>query len=83
VARVTREVIDVELDVEKRLQADVLKNRVRVKEFFMDFDRLRKGFVGEAAVSPLNSSLSSVPPLEPSTLNSQKMRCNSCSESTN
>jgi hypothetical protein len=57
VAKVYKEVLDVELDVEKRLQADVLKNRVRVKEFFMDFDRLRKGFVGEAAVSALTHIL--------------------------
>ena len=39
------------MDVENRLQAEVLKNRVRIKEFFTDFDRLRKGFVGESAVS--------------------------------
>jgi hypothetical protein len=36
--------------VEKRLQADVLKDRIRIKQFFIDFDRLRKGTVGEAAV---------------------------------
>jgi hypothetical protein len=42
--------LNVELDVEKRLQADVLKDRVRIKQFFIDFDRLRKGYVGEAAV---------------------------------
>ncbi len=42
--------MNVELDVEKRLQALVLKDRVRIKEFFKDFDRLRKGTVGEAAV---------------------------------
>lgn len=41
----------VELDVEKRLQALVAKDRIRIKEFFIDFDKLRKGFVGEAAVS--------------------------------
>jgi hypothetical protein len=46
----------VELDVEKRLQADVYKERIRIKQFFIDFDRLRKGFVGEAAVSIINAN---------------------------
>ena len=41
--------LNVELDVEKRLQADVLKDRIRIIEFFRDFDKLRKGVVGEAA----------------------------------
>lgn len=40
-----------ELDVEKRLQAFVVKDGVRIKEFFLDFDKLRKGTCGEAAVS--------------------------------
>ena len=40
-----------ELDIEKRLQALVAKDRVRIKEFFIDFDKLRKGWVGVAAVS--------------------------------
>ena len=40
-----------ELDAENRLQALVAKDRIRIKEFFIDFDKLRKGFVGEAAVS--------------------------------
>ena len=44
-------IINVELDVEKRLMAVVLKDRVRIKQFFQDFDRLRKGVVGIAAVS--------------------------------
>ena len=43
--------MNVELDVEKRLQALVAKDRIRIKEFFVDFDKLRKGWVGEAAVS--------------------------------
>ena len=43
--------MNLELDVEKRLQALVAKDRVRIKEFFIDFDKLRKGWVGEAAVS--------------------------------
>lgn len=41
--------MNVELDVEKKLQALVAKDRIRVKEFFIDFDKLRKGTVGEAA----------------------------------
>ena len=43
--------MNVELDVEKRLQALVAKDRIRIKQFFIDFDKLRKGWVGEAAVS--------------------------------
>lgn len=43
--------MNVELDAEKRLQALIAKDRIRIKEFFIDFDKLRKGFVGEAAVS--------------------------------
>ena len=43
-------VLNVELDVERRMQAEILKRQVRIKEFFHDFDRLRKGTVGEAAV---------------------------------
>ena len=50
-------VLNVELDVEKRMQAEVLKRQIRIKEFFHDFDRLRKGFVGEAAVSTFPSFL--------------------------
>lgn len=41
-------------DVEKRLQAFIAKDRIRIKEFFIDFDKLRKGWVGEAAVSTLD-----------------------------
>jgi len=43
--------MNIELDVEKRVQALVAKDRIRIKEFFIDFDKLRKGYVGEAAVS--------------------------------
>ena len=46
-------VLNVELDVEKRMQADVLKRQIRIKQFFHDFDRLRKGNVGEAGVSTI------------------------------
>jgi hypothetical protein len=44
-------VLNVELDVEKRLTSQIARDGIRVKEFFIDFDRLRKGHVGEAAVS--------------------------------
>jgi hypothetical protein len=43
--------MNVEQDVEKRIQALVAKDRIRIKEFFIDFDKLRKGYVAEAAVS--------------------------------
>jgi hypothetical protein len=46
-----KDVLNVELDVERRMQAEILKRQVRIKEFFHDFDRLRKGTVGEAGVS--------------------------------
>lgn len=45
--------MNVELDVEKRIQALVAKDRIRIKQFFIDFDKLRKGTVGESAVSVL------------------------------
>lgn len=41
----------VESDVEKRIQASVAKNGIRIQEFFIDFDKLRKGICGESAVS--------------------------------
>ena len=43
--------MNLELDVEKRIQALVAKDRIRIKQFFIDFDKLRKGTVGESAVS--------------------------------
>lgn len=43
--------ISTENDIERRLQALAAKDGIRVKEFFIDFDKLRKGTVGEAAVS--------------------------------
>jgi hypothetical protein len=42
------------------MQAEVLKRQVRIKEFFHDFDRLRKGTVGEAGVSDIPLLLSFV-----------------------
>lgn len=54
--------MNLEDDVEKRLQAFIAKDRIRIKEFFIDFDKLRKGWVGEAAfrtcVGTLNIQLS-------------------------
>ena len=38
-------------DVEARIQAAIARDGIRLKEFFIDFDKLRKGVVGEAAVS--------------------------------
>lgn len=49
-------------DVEKRLRAHVVMKRVRVNEFFRDFDKLRKGKVTanqfKAILSTLNFTLS-------------------------
>jgi len=42
--------IKVELDAEKKIQAEAFKHRIRIKEFFHDFDKLRKGVVSEAHV---------------------------------
>ena len=44
-------------DIEKRIQARIAKDGIRIKEFFLDFDKLRKGTVGEAAVSTLNLAI--------------------------
>ena len=41
----------VEGDIERRIQALIAKDGIRIREFFIDFDKLRKGTVGEAAVS--------------------------------
>ena len=40
-----------ENDTEKKIQAQIVKDGLRIREFFIDFDKLRKGVVGEAAVS--------------------------------
>lgn len=42
--------LTIEMDAIKKIQAEVYKNRIRVREFFHDFDKLRKGTVSEAAV---------------------------------
>lgn len=41
----------VENDVLKRIQAAVAKVGIRIQEFFIDFDKLRKGTCVESAVS--------------------------------
>lgn len=38
-------------DVEQRIQALAARDGVRIEEFFIDFDKLRKGTCGDAAVS--------------------------------
>ena len=43
--------LKVEGDIERRIQALLAKDGIRIKEFFLDFDKLRKGTVGVAAVS--------------------------------
>lgn len=40
-------------DIEHRIQAVAAKDGIRIEEFFIDFDKLRKGTCGEAAVSTL------------------------------
>jgi len=36
-------------DVEQRIQALAARDGVRIEEFFIDFDKLRKGTCGDAA----------------------------------
>lgn len=36
-------------DIEHRIQACAAKDGIRIEEFFIDFDKLRKGTCGEAA----------------------------------
>ena len=43
--------LNVTQDIEARIMARIAKDGVRLREFFIDFDKLRKGVVGEAAVS--------------------------------
>ena len=44
-------------DVEDRLQALVVMKRVRINEFFHDFDKLRKGWVTRSQFSAILSTL--------------------------
>jgi len=50
--------LQVENDIEKRIQALIAKDGIRLREFFIDFDKLRKGVVGEAAVSRIELTVS-------------------------
>jgi hypothetical protein len=49
-------------DIECRLAALIAKDGIRIKQFFIDFDKLRKGYCGVAAfrtcIGTLNISLS-------------------------
>jgi len=36
------------LEVERKIQAEVVMKKIRIKEFFKDFDGLRKGTVTES-----------------------------------
>jgi len=51
----------IDTDIESRIKAEVFKKQIRIKEFFNDFDRLRKGTVTEdkfrSAMSMLNYPL--------------------------
>lgn len=38
-------------DIEKLIKAEVFKKQIRIREFFFDFDRLRKGIVTEDKVN--------------------------------
>ena len=39
--------LSIEDDVEKYIRAEVFQNQIRIKDFFEDFDKLRKGWVTE------------------------------------
>ena len=39
--------LSIEEDVEKYIRAEVFQNQCRIKDFFEDFDKLRKGWVTE------------------------------------
>ena len=39
--------LNIETDVEKYIRAEVFQNQIRIKDFFEDFDKLRKGWVTE------------------------------------
>ncbi len=75
--------IKVELDAEKRLQAEVLEKRIRIGEYFRDFDKLRKGVISEAAVRSRSTFLgdSSRQPSSPSTSSSTSSTSPNCSSS--
>jgi len=43
-------------DIEKLIKAEVFKKQIRVRDFFFDFDRLRKGIVNEDKVLVLGNN---------------------------
>ena len=45
-------------DIEMRLQALVVMKRIRIEEFFFDFDKLRKGKVSKKQFESILSMLS-------------------------
>jgi hypothetical protein len=40
-------------DIETRIRQECYKKQIRVKEFFVDFDRLRKGWVTDDKVQTI------------------------------
>jgi len=45
-----RNLLNIEKDIEKRIKSEVFQRGIRIKDFFYDFDKLRKGFVTEDKV---------------------------------
>ena len=45
-----RNMLNIENDIEKRIKSEVWQKGIRIREFFFDFDRLRKGIVPEDKV---------------------------------
>ena len=50
---ISKNTITVNKDIEKLIKAEVFKKQIRIREFFFDFDRLRKGLVTEDKVKNL------------------------------
>lgn len=50
--------LKIEDDIERYIKAEAFKHQLRIKDFFEDFDKLRKGWVTEdkVQVNPLNPS---------------------------
>ena len=46
-----RSMLNIENDIEKKIQSEVWQKGIRIREFFLDFDRLRKGVVSEDKVN--------------------------------
>lgn len=43
--------IKIEQDIEKFIKAEAFKNQLRIKDFFEDYDKLRKGYITEDKVN--------------------------------